>query len=216
MPDRGGEVALVVIARAPELGRVKTRLAASLGDPRTLQVYRQLLAHVVRTAQQWPGPVLLASNGNDDAWIGSGCEAWPRQVQAGGTLGARIAAALTWGLQVSPRAIAIGTDCPAISVARLSTVVAGLDGARVAFGPAHDGGYWSIAVREPEVLPLVAADDLPWSQPTLLDVTRERLDRAAIPYALGTTLADCDDIDDFAAAVTAGHLSWPSGPKATS
>lgn len=211
----GSEVALVIIARAPELGRVKTRLAASLGDARTLLVYRQLLAHVVRTAQQWPGPVLLASSGHDDAWIGSGCEAWPRQAQADGGLGARIAAALTWGLQVSPCAIAIGTDCPAISVAHLTTVVAGLDGAPVAFGPAHDGGYWSIAVRAPEVLSLVAADDLPWSQPTLLDVTRERLERAAISYVLGPTLADCDDVDDLAAAVTAGHLHWPSGPKAT-
>lgn len=203
------DAALVVIARAPELGKVKTRLAASLGVTRTLTVYRDLLAVVVRTVRAWPGPVLLAADGEAAAWTGSGLEDLPRRPQPTGSLGARISAALAWGLEHAPHAIAIGTDCPGLSLAALHHVVAGLATAAVAFGPAQDGGYWSVAVGNAAVLPLITANDLPWSQPDLLDFTISRVAAAGHRHALGPLLADCDDADDLALAVSTGLLTWP-------
>lgn len=202
------ESSLVILARAPEPGRVKTRLAATLGPAGALAVYRQLLACTAAVAQAWPGPVLLAATG--EGWRDSGLEHLPRQAQPPGSLGARIAAALRWGLARAPRTVAIGTDCPGLDVAALLALVQGLDEAPVAYGPAADGGYWGVAVRDGAPLGPMTADDLPWSQPDLLTASRRRLLAAGCASTLGATLADCDDADDLAAAVRAGLLTWPS------
>jgi rSAM/selenodomain-associated transferase 1 len=209
------EPALVLIARAPQHGRVKTRLAAGIGADAALAVYRQLLAIAATTAAAWRGPVLLAADGDAAAWNGSGLERLPRRAQPAGGLGGRIAAALRWGLECAPHAIAIGTDCPGLRPAHLQHLAAALAAAPVAFGPAADGGYWGMAVGSAPAIPLVAADDLPWSQPGLLAASRQRLAAAGLASATGDTLADCDDADDLAAAVRDGFLAWPHTPAET-
>lgn len=205
MPDP----ALVIIARAPEEGRVKTRLAAGIGVPGALAVYRQLLASVAQVQAGWAGPVLLTTTGAADAWAGTGLEHLPRRPQASGGLGCRIAAALQWGLLHRDQAIAIGTDCPGLEAVHLQRLASALDQAPVAFGPAEDGGYWGVAVADPAAIPLLADDALPWSTPEILQVSQQRLAAAGFPSALGDTLADCDDADDLAVAVSAGFLTWP-------
>jgi len=206
MPDP----ALVIIARAPELGRVKTRLAAGIGEARALIVYRQLL-EVVSVAQAvWSGPVLLTTGGDDAAWEGTGLAHLPRRAQATGGLGSRIAAALSWGIDAAGSAIAIGTDCPGLRHTHLQRLAALMATAPVAFGPAEDGGYWGVAASDPRAIPIIADDAMPWSTPDILQVSRQRLERAGIAHATGDTLADCDDADDLAAAVSAGFLSWPT------
>ncbi len=202
--------ALVIIARAPQLGRVKTRLAAGIGGAGALLVYRQLLDVVTAAQAAWTAPVLLSADGDDAAWDGTGLEHLPRRAQAVGGLGSRIAAALSWGINTAGSAIAIGTDCPGLRLPHLQRLAALLTTAPVAFGPAEDGGYWGVAVSDQRAIPVIADDALPWSTPAILRVSRERLAAAGIAHALGDTLADCDDADDLAAAVDAGFLSWPS------
>lgn len=202
MPD----IALIIIARAPERGRVKTRLAKDLGDERTLLVYRHLLERVAAVAGAWPGPVGLLATGAESAWGESKLRRFPRRAQPDGSLGARIAAALRWGLDLAPTTVAIGTDCPGMSTDHLARVAAGLGRSPVAFGPALDGGYWAIAVDRAEVIPLVGADDLPWSCPDLLTVSEARLHAAGFTSQRGPLLGDCDTRDDLVAAVACGLL----------
>lgn len=209
MPDP----ALVIIARAPESGRVKTRLAVSIGEPCALLVYRQLLEVVTAVQATWPGPVLLTAAGDDAAWDGTGLAQLPRREQAVGGLGSRIAAALHWGIDIAGSAIAIGTDCPGLRPAHLRRLATLLATAPVAFGPAEDGGYWGVAVSDSRVIAIISDDALPWSTPDILQVSRQRLELAGIAHATGDLLADCDDADDLAAAVSAGFLSWPSQIK---
>jgi rSAM/selenodomain-associated transferase 1 len=203
------EPALVIIARAPEAGRVKSRLAAGIGSAGALAVYRQLLDIVAGVQSAWRGPVLLTASGSDAAWADSGLARLPRRAQVEGGLGQRIAAALHWGLETSGRAIAIGTDCPGLRVEHLRRLAQGLDTAPVAFGPAEDGGYWGVAVADARAIPVLSADTLPWSTPHLLQASHERLAAAGIAHATGDTLADCDDADDLAVAASAGFLTWP-------
>lgn len=205
MPDP----ALVIIARAPEEGRVKTRLAAGIGVPGALAVYRQLLGIVAQVQSGWAGPVLLTTTGTAGAWAGTGLEHLPRRAQTRGGLGCRIAAALRWGLAHSGRAIAIGTDCPGLTTVHLQRLTAALLHAPVAFGPAEDGGYWGVAVSDPAAIPLFTDDALPWSTPAVLRASQQRLAEAGFPSAITDTLADCDDADDLAVAVSAGFLTWP-------
>jgi glycosyltransferase A (GT-A) superfamily protein (DUF2064 family) len=200
---------LVIIAKPPVLGLVKSRLAAGIGAEDALAVYRHLLAIVARTAAAWTGPVLLSAQ-HLDGWHGTGLEHLPRQLQPPVDLGGRIGAALRWGLTLAPTAVAIGTDCPGLTPAHVRDVAAGLDDAPLAFGPAMDGGYWAIGASAGAPLDLVCAADLPWSTPRLLAVTRQRLQGVGLTWHEGPTLADCDDRADLEAAIAEGLLKWPS------
>jgi hypothetical protein len=193
--------ALIILAKAPAAGRVKTRLAAAIGADAALAVYRALLAITARTAQAWPGPVVLSASGDD--FTGTGLERLPRIAQVDGGLGARVAQALTHGLALAPRAIAIGTDCPALTPAAL----AALPPAEIALGPTPDGGYWAVAVTSARAIAVVGDEALPWSTPRLRAATRAAAAAAGIAVALGPILADVDDRDDLHAACADGHLA---------
>jgi hypothetical protein len=198
------DASLVILARAPELGRVKTRLAATIGAASTLRVYHHLLARVADVARGWPGAVTLMTTGADAAWDGSALAHLPRTPQPDGGLGRRIAAALRLGLSQAPCAVVIGTDCPGLTAAHLERLAATATPA--AFGPADDGGYWGLALTDPAVIAPCTGDDLPWSTPALLDATRDRLAVAGLACATTEVLRDCDDADDLAAAIAAGFL----------
>ncbi len=205
-----GEAALVILARAPELGRVKTRLAAGIGVAGALAVYRQLLAIVARAQAGWRGPVRLLTHGDDSAWTGTGLEHLPRRPQPEGGLGSRIAAAFAWGFAEADRAVVIGTDCPGLRLDHLAELADILQDFPIAFGPAQDGGYWGVACRDRAVVPVIAEDALPWSTERILAASRQRLDAAGVAHGQGATLADCDDAADLAAAIAAGFLTAPS------
>lgn len=219
--------ALVVIARAPERGRVKTRLAAAIGDDAALAAYRALLAITARAVVAWPGPAALLGAGSWEerpaeasgaltprAATDDALAALPRRAQPEAPLGSRIAAALRWGLELAPRAIAIGADCPALRVGHLLDLDRLLADAPVAFGPADDGGYWAVGVADTAAIPPLCDDGLPWSTPGLLAASRAALDAIGIRHALGARLADCDDAEDLGAAVRAGLLARPAGVRA--
>ncbi len=204
------EAALVILARAPELGRVKTRLAAGLGADGALAVYRQLLAIAATTLAGWPGPLRLLACGAESAWAGTGLEHLPRRPQPEGGLGTRIAAAFAWGFAEADRVVVIGTDCPGLRPDHLVDLARKLQHFPVAFGPAEDGGYWGVACRDPALVPLIADDALPWSSAHILASSRLRLDAAGVAHGAGAVLADCDDVADLAAASAAGFLTSPA------
>ena len=200
---------LVIIARPPLLGRVKSRLAQSLGAPAALAVYRQLVQRVATVQAAWPGPVCLLAE-HHEGWDNTGLAHLTRRLQPSGGLGPRISAGLAWGCSAAPQTIVIGTDCPALSIAHLQAVAAGLSTTTsVAFGPAEDGGYWALGVTESAPNNLLTADDLPWSQATLLAESTRRLQAHGFAWHSGPCLADCDEVADLHAAVAAGLLNLP-------
>lgn len=201
--------ALVILARAPEPSRVKTRLAAAVGEAAALLVDRRLLAATARTAACWPGPVLVRYAGGSEAVAASELGAFPRAAQAAGGLGARVRAALDEAVAAHGRAIAISTDCPELAPEHLATLDRLLEGHEAVFGPAADGGYWGIGVRSPRVAALCGDDALPWSTPDLLAATLARLRSQSVSYALGPRLRDLDDVDDLRHARGRGLLRAP-------
>lgn len=202
---------LVVLARAPEAGRAKTRLAATIGEAQALQVYRRLLAITAEAALAWPGPRWLASAGDPAAFAGTGLERLPRADQPEGGLGVVIAAALALGLDRASAVLVIGSDCPGLREPALAAVAGALAAAPVAFGPADDGGFWAIATRAQSTCELVATLPVPWSSRATLATLRSELAAAGLPSALGPTLADLDTAADLDAAIAAGVLPplWP-------
>jgi len=204
---------LVVLARAPEAGRGKTRLAVAIGEAQALQVYRRLLAITADAALAWPGPRLLASAGDPAAFAGTRLDRLPRVDQAEGGLGVVIAAALAVGLGRARAVLVIGSDCPGLCESALAAVADVLTAAPVAFGPADDGGFWAIATRDHRAAELVATLPVPWSTRATLTTLRSGLAAAGLPSALGPTLGDVDTAADLDAAIAAGVLP-PLPPQA--
>lgn len=198
---------LAIFAKAPERGRVKTRLAASVGDDQALAVYRALLATTAGVAAAWDGPVTLHAAGDDQAWASTPLASLPRRPQCDGGLGERLAHGLSWELTQGSTALAIGTDCPLISVDALHSIAQGLQDAKVVFGPSTDGGYWCLGVRSHQAIATCCDQGLPWSSTELLAASQTACQRAGISHALGPILPDLDDEDDLRTAQAAG-FDW--------
>lgn len=197
---------LCVFARVPRLGAVKRRLARDLGDALALEAHRVLVADTLGRLSRMPG---LATELWIDGPPDADCRKWsrdfgvPLRQQQGADLGQRMAHALTDGLQRASRALLVGTDCPPIDAAYVRGALRALDDHPVVLGPAADGGYGLIGVRER--VPALF-DRIGWGGP---DVLRQTLAAAAargIAVALCEEIWDVDDAADWArylASVTA-------------
>ncbi len=192
---------LFVFAKAPALGRVKSRLARDVGQVAALAFYRQALgALLARLARDRRWRSLLAvtpdrAAGAPGAFRGVRAARGIRRVAQGpGGLGQRMARALR---EAPPGpAVIIGSDIPDITAARVAAAFRALGSVDVVLGPAPDGGYWLVGMRRGPKLPdLFRA--VRWSSATTLADTLANLPRT---HGRGVRLIETlDDIDDGAA-----------------
>jgi rSAM/selenodomain-associated transferase 1 len=204
---------VVIFARAPELGRVKTRLAATVGAPEALACYRAMGRAVVDAVRHPGGATgaarwrLVVAHTPADAapalaaWLdpqGAGGLAYAPQ--ADGDLGARMRAAVERAIaDGAPRVVVVGTDCPDVDAAVVGDAFAALDTADVVLGPALDGGYYLVGVRAPADRACAALfEGVPWSAPDTLAVTLARAAAAGLSVARLAPLRDVDTADDWA------------------
>lgn len=193
---------IVVFARAPVLGRVKTRLAADLGEAAALDIYRWLGRHAVSAASAVPGAHVVVQHTPADGaasireWLGDALGArGTLRPQADGDLGARMAGAIAEGLEVGAEAVVvIGTDCPTIDAAVIERAFALLDDADVVLGPALDGGYYLVAVRAAQP---ALFHKIPWSTDVTLARTVEAARAAGLRLRLLDPRADVDSGADW-------------------
>lgn len=182
---------LVVLAKAPVPGQVKTRLAATLGDAAAADIARRLLDHALRQAlAAGVGPVRLCGSPDPQhpAFGSWGCDpALERRSQAAGGLGERMSAALraaadepvSGGQGASAPAappdavLLLGSDAPALDAGRLRLAAAALVERPVVLVPAWDGGYAAVGLRTRG----------PWTRPTDM-ASAEALDREGLLAAL--------------------------------
>ena len=201
---------LIIMARYPTYGKVKTRLAAEIGKRHALAVYRALLAHHLRefgTATcdvEWrytpakapfrrlveraSRPFTRGANGRDAR---STITASP---QPPGNLGERMeqifADAFSHGYR---RVVMIGTDAPAMDCQTVRRALRLLRAHDVVLQPAEDGGYALIGLRR--LVPVFAR--IPWSTPRVLPRTRARLRRLGVKYAELPVTHDIDTATDL-------------------
>jgi rSAM/selenodomain-associated transferase 1 len=138
-------------ARYPRQGRVKTRLARSLGVKEACRVHETLLERSARTllgarlgaVELWLDEV--SAHPLIDDLVAAGMQG-PRQ-QAGADLGDRMAHALASGLRRAQRVVLVGSDCPGLNARYLRDAFAALESSDLVFGPAEDGGYVLVGCR---------------------------------------------------------------------
>lgn len=184
---------LVIMAKLPVAGRVKTRLAREIGVAEATRFYRATLRAVMRRLGRQPfWQTLIAispDTGTSSPMLPAGLVLMP---QGGGDLGARMQRPLRT-LPPGPVCV-IGTDIPAITAAHIRRAF-GLLGARdVVFGPAEDGGFWLVGMRRRPRL-VSPYSGVRWSQPdTLAQVTANL---ASHKIGLTQRLSDVDSAADL-------------------
>lgn len=199
--DAGAAEHLLVFARVPALGRVKSRLAAGVGEPAALAAYHELLA-ITRTAiveagmpaTIWladaAGPEPTATETQEWAGLAACC-------QPPGDLGERMTAAFAAAFAAGASRVAIiGTDCPGLRASHLRQAFALLEEHDVVLGPATDGGYYLLGMRQPQ--PELFRNKT-WSTASVLADTLADAQRLGHSVALLPELRDVDTADDLAA-----------------
>jgi rSAM/selenodomain-associated transferase 1 len=186
---------LIIFIRNPQLGMVKTRLAATVGDERALEVYRKLLA-ITREAAlgtQCERHLFYAEHPDQkDDWDPS---FFQKREQKGRELGERMLNAFVEVfLQGAKQAVIIGSDCPEMSAGIIDDALSALETADVVIGPATDGGYYLLGMRElvPELF-----HDKQWSTSSVLRATLSDAERSGLRVHLLPPLSDLDDEADL-------------------
>ncbi len=193
---------LVLFARTPIAGRVKTRLVPHLTEESAARLYRAFLEDAARTYLA-PGSwnsVLAAEPDPEDPVLAALFPApWQRQAQAAGSLGERLAAAFSTQFSLgAPAVVAIGSDHPALPRRLLEEAFGRLAGAEeAALVPAEDGGYCAIGLASPAPVAEVFRE-VPWSSSSVLAVTLARMRAAGLRVATLGPAYDVDRPEDIA------------------
>ena len=169
--------AILVFAKAPVAGQVKTRLIPALGAEGAAKLYRKLLHRLLdgligaelAAIELWCAP----DTGHEDFQRFNRYPGLTLHEQRGNDLGERMAVAAQAALTRHDQVVLIGIDCPALTFAMLEQVFAWLDGGLDAvLGPAEDGGYVLLGLKR-------SADclfrDIPWGSEVVGQITRRCL-----------------------------------------
>jgi rSAM/selenodomain-associated transferase 1 len=195
------DTALVIMARYQEAGKTKTRLARSLGDHEMAQLYQAFLTDL---AQRFAGHVYdlhwaYTPSGVDfGAFIASLAPTQAQYMQyfpqQGDDLGARMLHAFQLACKRGyQRTIMIGSDIPHISPQLIAQAQTALDETDVVLGPADDGGYYLIAMRQPYDV----FSDIVMSTSLVRQQTIERAQSQGLTVRLLDALFDIDEVADL-------------------
>jgi len=192
---------LLVIAKSPQPGRVKTRLTPARTPEQAAQLAEAALVDTLTTLARVPaGRRLLVLDGPPGRWLPPGWEVVP---QCGGGLDARLAAAFASASEGDdgPPALLVGMDTPQLEARVVAEALsrAGRIGVDAWFGPAADGGFWAFGLARPD--PELARRLLlgvPMSHSSTGAALRERLATAGLRVATLPVLNDVDTVADAA------------------
>ena len=188
---------VLVMAKSPVAGRVKTRLCPPCTFEEAAALAEAALADTLEAvAACGADRRILALDGAPGPWLPPGFTVIP---QATGGLGHRLAAA--WAGAGGP-GVQIGMDTPQVTADLLDGALRALDAAPAALGHAADGGWWAIALRRPDARAFL---DIPMSTSRTGALQEARLRRLGLDVAPLPTLVDLDSVTDLPAVTDAGR-----------
>jgi rSAM/selenodomain-associated transferase 1 len=187
---------LLVIAKAPEPGRVKTRLTPPCTPAEAAEIAAAAIADTLAAALAARRAVrtVLVLDGAPGDWVPDGVEVVP---QHGHGLAARLSAAFG---DVGGPAFLVGMDTPQVTPALLDAGLVALESAGAVLGPAPDGGYWGIGLRRADD---AVFRDIPMSAAGTGAAQRARLAALGLRTATLPSLCDVDTIGDARAVAAA-------------
>ena len=185
---------LILFAKAPIPGRVKTRLARTIGPKLATKLHSAFVKDTLEQAISLAGKtaidIELHTDAETDAWSSIRVT---RRLQVSGDLGARMYYALHGALQQGrPQAMIIGSDSPTLPTQHLLNLLELPE--EVALGPTEDGGYYAISCRgaHPEMFRSVN-----WSAERTLTDTETACRRSGLTASCGRLWFDVDEYEDL-------------------
>lgn len=169
---------LLIFTRNPELGKCKTRLAATIGDTAALKAYKFLLGHTVKITKDLNVDKQVYYS--EEIWEN---DIWPSSIfnkksQTGIDLGERMQRAFQQGFETGHKKIVIiGSDMFDLSQTDLEEAFAKLDESDFVIGPAEDGGYYLLGMKK---LDKNLFNDKTWGTSTVLKDTLANLENEKI------------------------------------
>lgn len=194
MPRRAEQVHLLVLAKAPVAGRVKTRLSPPYTPAQAALLAEAALRDTLAAVAATPAVArTVVLDGAPGGWLPEGFAVLP---QRGDGLDERLAAAYddAWSLAPAPLLL-VGMDTPQVAPALLADAAGQLlaDGTGAVLGLAGDGGWWALGLRRPDASLLLG---VPMSTDGTGAAQRTRLAGAGLHVTLLPELTDVDDADD--------------------
>jgi rSAM/selenodomain-associated transferase 1 len=186
---------IVVFVKNAVPGKVKTRLAKTVGDKEALKVYLRLLEITKREVLKVDAnkEVWYAWDiGKDDIWEE---EIFSKKIQIDGDLGEKMKNAFEDSFKNGcNKMVLIGSDCPTLTSKIMGEAFAKLDDNDVVFGPSEDGGYYLIGMSsyKPEVL-----EGIDWSTERVMEQTELKAQENGIKLAKLQVLNDIDNEHDW-------------------
>lgn len=186
---------LIIFYRNPELGKVKTRLAATLGNEKALAIYLQLAAYTHQITQRITANTTVYYSHTiemNDVWP---TDEFKKEVQKGELLGERMEEAFRAAFNKDyEKVCVIGTDCLELTTEIIEHAFDALTKTDVVLGPAKDGGYYLIGMKKLYIDVFVNKH---WSTHTVTHDTLLDLERLALSYTLLPLLSDIDVEEDL-------------------
>ncbi|WP_456413531.1 TIGR04282 family arsenosugar biosynthesis glycosyltransferase [Thiolapillus sp.] len=168
---------IMVFARAPLPGAAKTRLIPALGADGAARLHAFLVERTLtRVCEAAPGNTTLWGTPSIQHPFFQYCRnrySIDLHEQQGNDLGARMQHAFSSALQRRSWAILLGTDCPDLDSSHLAQAISAMqDGSEAVVGPAFDGGYYLLGLRQPAP---TLFENMPWGSSEVLGLTLQRL-----------------------------------------
>lgn len=189
--------AIILFIRNPELGKVKTRLAKTIGDENALLVYKALLTHTHQITRDLPFDkyVYYADQITaDDSWDRA---VYQKRLQTGKDLGEKMANACKELFGMGYQTLLImGSDCYELETGIIQHAMESMEIADVVIGPARDGGYYLIGMQAPFKN---IFENISWSTDKVYAQTLAIVEKNKYSIAVLPTLTDVDTEADLTA-----------------
>lgn len=189
------DTALIIFVKKPETGKVKTRLAESIGDEKALQVYQKLLERTLVVTQPlaidkfvYYSPEIV----QNDLWNEA---LYFKALQSEGDLGHKMLTAFQERFAAGYQQVCIiGSDCYQLNSTILEQAFEELRQHDVVIGPSTDGGYYLLGMKKP--IPQLFQHK-PWSTAQVLEETVAEIKRQQLSCFLLPELTDVDREEDL-------------------
>lgn len=190
--------ALLIFVRNPQLGKVKTRLAKSIGNEKALHIYNQLLLHTAQETKNLSCDVFVFYDlfiDNNDIWQHSN---YIKKLQIEGNLGQKMLNAFETVLNLNYKnCIIIGSDLFDLKKSHIENAFTALECNDFVVGPALDGGYYLLGLKKMEQ---AVFQNKNWGTETVLKDTLASLLQYKVHQL--EVLNDIDTIEDLNSCLT--------------
>lgn len=183
---------LIVVAKKPEVGKVKTRLARGIGDVVAYELYRAFLADIVMRFGTGAYAFAIAFTPADADFTLPGIRCF---AQIGPALNERLHGIFKAQHGRARKTLVMSSDSPHVPASWIAQCFAALDDSAVdvVLGPCEDGGYWCVAMREPHDI----FSGVAMSTPEVLEQTLARARARGLRTELAPTTFDVDELADL-------------------